>query len=108
MSEVDDLFNEAYKLEVLEEKPREAIELCRRALELDPDNYRVRVFLGMLLAITAARKRYRKAGNILSTPSRKQKRLPIFARLGPKRPLSTIWVFGSSDKTIVTRLASTS
>jgi len=49
MSEVDDLFNEAYKLEVLEEKPREAIELCRRTLELDPDNYRVRVFLGMLL-----------------------------------------------------------
>jgi tetratricopeptide (TPR) repeat protein len=50
MSEVDDLFNEAYKLEVLEEKPREAIELCRRALEIEPDNYRVRVFLGMLLS----------------------------------------------------------
>ncbi len=49
MSEVDELFNEAYKLDVIEEKPREAIELCRRALEIDPHNYRVRVFLGMLL-----------------------------------------------------------
>jgi tetratricopeptide (TPR) repeat protein len=49
MSEADDLFNDAYKLHVLEEKHQEAIELCRRALEIEPDNYRVRIFLGMLL-----------------------------------------------------------
>ena len=49
MSEAEDLFNDAYKLHVVEEKHQEAIELCRRALKIEPDNYRVQVFLGMLL-----------------------------------------------------------
>lgn len=50
MSEADDLFSQAYELDVVEEKPLEAIELCKRALAVDPDNYRIRVYLGMLLA----------------------------------------------------------
>lgn len=50
MSEADDLFSRAYELNVVEEKPYEAIELCKRALEVDPNNYRIRVYLGMLLA----------------------------------------------------------
>jgi tetratricopeptide (TPR) repeat protein len=50
MSEADDLFSQAYELNVVEEKPDEAIELCKRGLELDPDNYRIRVYLGMLLS----------------------------------------------------------
>ena len=49
MSEVEDLFNEAYCLDVVEEHHAEAIELCRQALKVDPDNYRVKVFLGGLL-----------------------------------------------------------
>ncbi|HEV7744768.1 MAG TPA: tetratricopeptide repeat protein [Pyrinomonadaceae bacterium] len=49
MPEADDLFSQAYKLHVVEEKHREAIDLCRKALEIEPDNYRVLVFLGMLL-----------------------------------------------------------
>ncbi|HEV7744772.1 MAG TPA: hypothetical protein VGO56_07230 [Pyrinomonadaceae bacterium] len=49
MSRVEELFDQAYKLSILEEKHREAIDLCRRALEIEPDNYRVLVFLGMLL-----------------------------------------------------------
>jgi tetratricopeptide (TPR) repeat protein len=49
MSEADDLFSQAYQLLVVEEKHREAIDLCRKALEIEPDNYRVLVFLGMLL-----------------------------------------------------------
>lgn len=49
MSEADDLFSQAYQLHVVEEKHREAIDLCRKALEIEPDNYRALVFLGMLL-----------------------------------------------------------
>ena len=50
MSEAGDLFSQAYELDVVEEKPYEAIELCKGALGLDPENYRIRVYLGMLLA----------------------------------------------------------
>jgi tetratricopeptide (TPR) repeat protein len=50
MSEADDLFSQAYELAVVEEQPHKAIELCKRALVLDPDNYRIRVYLGTLLA----------------------------------------------------------
>ena len=49
MSEVDSLFDQAYKLHVVDENHREAIVLCRRALAIEPNNYRIRVFLGMLL-----------------------------------------------------------
>ena len=49
MSAADELFNRAYGLHVVDEKTREAIELCRQALEIAPDHYRARVFLGMLL-----------------------------------------------------------
>jgi len=49
MSEADELFNQAYGLHVVDESTREAIELCRRALEIEPDHYRACVFLGMLL-----------------------------------------------------------
>lgn len=49
MSKAEELFNEAYKLSVVEEKHREAIDLCRKALEVEPDNYRVLVYLGILL-----------------------------------------------------------
>jgi tetratricopeptide (TPR) repeat protein len=47
--EAEELYSQAYGLAVVDEQPREAIELCRKALELEPDHYRVRVFLGMLL-----------------------------------------------------------
>lgn len=50
MSKADKLFNQAYNWSVVEEKHREAIDLCRKALEVEPDHYRVRVYLGMLLA----------------------------------------------------------
>jgi len=50
MSEADDLFAEAYRLSVVEEKHREAIDICREALTVDADNFRIRVFLGMLLS----------------------------------------------------------
>jgi len=43
------LLDEAYRLSVVEEKHREAIELCRKALKIEPNNYRIQVFLGMLL-----------------------------------------------------------
>lgn len=49
MEEIDELFNHAYQLHVLEEKHDMAIKLCRKILEIDPDNYRTLVFLGMLL-----------------------------------------------------------
>jgi len=49
MTKIDELFNQAYQMHVLEEKNDEAIKLCRQALVLDPFNYRVRVFLGILL-----------------------------------------------------------
>lgn len=49
MSEADELFNRAYGFHVVDEKTREAIELCRQALEIAPDHYHARVFLGMLL-----------------------------------------------------------
>jgi hypothetical protein len=42
-------FNQAFNLSVVEEKHREAIDLCRKALEVEPDNYRVLVFVGILL-----------------------------------------------------------
>jgi len=44
MAEADDLFAEAYRLSVVEEKHREALEICRQALTVDPSNYRIRVF----------------------------------------------------------------
>jgi hypothetical protein len=49
MSEAEELFNQAYGLAVADDQPREAIELCRKVLEMEPDHYRSRVFLGMLL-----------------------------------------------------------
>jgi tetratricopeptide (TPR) repeat protein len=49
MSEADGLFKQAYGLHVVDERTGEAIELCRQALEIEPDHYRARVFLGMLL-----------------------------------------------------------
>ena len=49
MPEAEELFNQAYGLEVVDERTREAIQLCRQALEIEPDHYRARVFLGMLL-----------------------------------------------------------
>lgn len=49
MAKVDELFNQAYQMHVIEEKSDAAIILCRQALDLDPLNYRVRVFLGTLL-----------------------------------------------------------
>lgn len=50
MTEADKLFTEAYGLSVVDEKHREAIDICRHALTIDPNNWRVRVFLGMLLS----------------------------------------------------------
>jgi len=50
MSQADDLFAEAYRLNVVEEEHRKAIEICKKALALDANNYRIRVYLGMLLA----------------------------------------------------------
>lgn len=50
MSDAEELFNQAYTLSVVEEKYRAAIDLCRKALELESDNYRIQVYLGMLLA----------------------------------------------------------
>ena len=49
MSEAQKLLAEAYKLHVVDEKHKEAIQLCRQALEIEPGDYRVRVFLGILL-----------------------------------------------------------
>lgn len=49
MSEADELFDKAYSAHVVDERTTDAIDLCRRALELEPDHYRTRVFLGMLL-----------------------------------------------------------
>ena len=49
MSKTEELFNQAYNLSVVEERHGEAIDLCRKALEIEPDNYKVLVFLGMLL-----------------------------------------------------------
>ncbi len=50
MAEADDLFAQAYGLSVVDEKHREAIDVCRQALTVDPNNWRSRVFLGMLLS----------------------------------------------------------
>jgi Flp pilus assembly protein TadD len=49
MSEAEELFNQAYEAQVVDERSGDAIALCRRVLELDPSHYRARVFLGMLL-----------------------------------------------------------
>lgn len=49
MSEADELFDKAYAAHVVDERTTDAIDLCRLALELEPDHYRARVFLGMLL-----------------------------------------------------------
>jgi tetratricopeptide (TPR) repeat protein len=49
MSEADELYYRAYSLDVVDEQPREAIEVCRKVLEIEPDHYLARVFLGMLL-----------------------------------------------------------
>jgi tetratricopeptide (TPR) repeat protein len=49
MREAEELFNRAYGLAVVDDQPREAIEVCRKALEIEPDHCRARVFLGMLL-----------------------------------------------------------
>jgi tetratricopeptide (TPR) repeat protein len=49
MSEADELYYQAYSLDVVDEQPREAIEVCRKVLEIEPDHYLARVFLGMLL-----------------------------------------------------------
>jgi len=46
----DELFLEAYRLNVVEEKHKEAIALCKNALELEHTNNKARVYLGMLLA----------------------------------------------------------
>jgi tetratricopeptide (TPR) repeat protein len=46
----DELFQEAYRLSVLEEKHKEAIALCKKALALDPNNNKALVYLGMLLS----------------------------------------------------------
>lgn len=48
--EPDALFNEAYRLHTVEEDDPAAINLCRKALEMDPNHYRARVFLGILLS----------------------------------------------------------
>jgi len=50
MTEADALFAKAYDLNVVEEQHEKAISICRQALELEPNNYRVRVYLGMLLS----------------------------------------------------------
>ena len=50
MSSVGELLDEAYRLSVVEEKHREAIDVCRRALAIEPENYRLLVYLGMLLS----------------------------------------------------------
>jgi tetratricopeptide (TPR) repeat protein len=50
MMSSDELFLEAYRLSVVEQQHKEAIVLCKKALELDPTNNKARVYLGMLLA----------------------------------------------------------
>ena len=49
MSEADELYYQAYSLDVVDEQPRRAIGVCRKILEIEPDHYLARVFLGMLL-----------------------------------------------------------
>ncbi len=49
MSEIDDLFDKAYGLHEVEDKQSEAIQLCRRILELDPNHNWARMLLGVIL-----------------------------------------------------------
>lgn len=46
----DELFDQAYRLNVVEEDHAAAIITCRKAVEIQPTNFRARIYLGMLLS----------------------------------------------------------
>ncbi|HYV24165.1 MAG TPA: hypothetical protein VE969_02925 [Pyrinomonadaceae bacterium] len=50
MAKSDELFTDAYRLSIVHEQHRQAIDVCKQALSLDPENIRIQVFLGMLLS----------------------------------------------------------
>jgi tetratricopeptide (TPR) repeat protein len=84
MSQAEELFNQAYKLSVVEEKHREAIELCREALKLEPDNYRVLVYLGMLLGDHGRGKEIGEARQLFVTAIEKAKSASAFCTTWPE------------------------
>jgi tetratricopeptide (TPR) repeat protein len=49
MKKVDELYAEAFHLHVGEGESSEAVEVCRRALETDPNHYPTRMLLGIIL-----------------------------------------------------------
>jgi tetratricopeptide (TPR) repeat protein len=95
MNEADDLFSKAYELDIVDDKPDESIELCERALALDPDSYRVRVYLGMLLADHGKTTAEQKRGHDkLLKQSEGQPILALSVIRGSKNPLFITWAFG--------------
>jgi tetratricopeptide (TPR) repeat protein len=84
MLKAEELFNQAYNLSVVEEKHREAIDLCRKALELEPDNYRVLVYLGMLLGDHGRGKEIAEARQCFITAIEKAKSASCFCTTWPE------------------------
>jgi tetratricopeptide (TPR) repeat protein len=84
MTKTDELFNQAYNLSVVEERHREAIDLCRKALEIEPDNYRVLVFLGMLLGDHGSDNEIAESRNCLITAIEKAKSASCFCTSWPE------------------------
>jgi tetratricopeptide (TPR) repeat protein len=84
MSKTEELFTQAYNLSVVEEKHREAIDLCRKALEIDPDDYRVLVFLGMLLGDHGSESEIAEARNCFITAIEKAKSASCFCTSWPE------------------------
>jgi tetratricopeptide (TPR) repeat protein len=84
MSHAEEMFNQAYHLSIVERNHREAIDLCRKALEVEPDNYRVLVFLGMLLGDHGSGEEVAEARRCFITAIEKAKSASFFCTTWPE------------------------
>jgi tetratricopeptide (TPR) repeat protein len=80
----EELFNQAYNLSVVEEKHRDAIHLCRKALEIEPHNYRILVFLGMLLGDHGSESEIAEARGCFTTAIKNAKSASCFCTSWPE------------------------
>ncbi len=84
MSKAEEFFSQAYNLSIVERKHREAIDLCRKALEVEPDNFRMLVFLGMLLGDHGNGEEIAEARRCFITAIEKAKSASLFCTTWPE------------------------
>jgi hypothetical protein len=84
MSKAEEFFGQAYNLSIVKRKHRKAIDLCRKALEVEPENFRVLVFLGILLGDHGRGEEVAEARRCFITAIEKAKSASFFCTTWPE------------------------